>query len=101
LPTLNMVAEYGVTPQFSWSLEHQGYVMVALITMQGKYYFQDAQESAYIVGGIETIYAFGYGMDNTGAAKAGVGYAWSQNEIDVAVHKNANAFFSFTWRHKF
>jgi hypothetical protein len=101
LPMLDMVLEYGVTPQFALSLEHQGYIIAALISFQGKYYLHNAKESTFFVGGVESIYAFGYGIDNIQAAKVGIGYAWNHNEIEFDIHKNTETLFSFGWRYKF
>jgi len=101
VPMLNMIADYGVTPQFTLSLEHQGYVIAALVGIQGKYYFEDAKDTAFLVGGVEGVYAFGYGVDNSAAAKVGVGYAWNHHEIELDIHKNAETLFSFGWRYKF
>jgi len=86
IPTFDVTLEYGLTPQSTILLEHHGYFVAGLVSLEYKYYLQDAANTFYVKGGAIGAYALDYGAEiNTGVFKVGVGFAWNHLESDISI----------------
>jgi len=106
LPALDMLLDYGVSPQLSIGFESKNWLVMGNNTLHLKYYTVEAENSTYFTGGISLPYVFfdDFNEDNETipvGVKAGVGYAWNHTELEVSIHHDESTYFDLSWRYKF
>ena len=106
LPTLDMLLDYGISPQLSIGFESKNWLVIGNNTLHLKYYTVEAENSTYFTGGISLPYAFYDDLDEDNetisvGVKAGVGYAWNHRELEVSIHHHESTYFDLSWRYKF
>ena len=103
IPTFDLSLEYGLTQKSTILLEHHGYLVAGLVSLEYKYYLEETSNTFYLRGGAIGAYALDYGAEiNTGVFKVGAGYAWKHLEWDIcAVCDSKDIIPMVSLRYKF
>lgn len=84
VPLLYLGLGYYSSPQAYVGVKLDSILLVNILALQGKYYFEDSKYTPFVLGSIGGYMAGGHGSSEGVTSTVGLGYAFDELEIDIS-----------------